>query len=265
MKEEFSSLGIPMIAILACRISDRLMKGTLQQPQDRDVGLSLNQWEPQSNRPVLQGRDLRKCRVVAIAMKNRKPVTQCASRDEAVDGRPDSQPLSSRRPVKSHSLFNDRDWQGWFDCRQRPHWVACQPESLLVAKTLQHFLDDRQAGDHLVKVDHVLYAQTGPCSEDLDPHGCVNENHRPALAHPSAGLIRSHPGKIPFPQAGAGKIEDATRFGSANEIPEGKIDCCRVCLRACHPDSLFQQCLVKHKIRTLHVYNVHTAGLNFKA
>jgi hypothetical protein len=43
MKEEFSSLGIPMIAILACRISDRLMKGTLQQPQDRDVGLSLNQ------------------------------------------------------------------------------------------------------------------------------------------------------------------------------------------------------------------------------
>jgi len=122
-----------------------------------------------SNGLLLEWRDLCQDRVVTVAMQDRQTVAHGARSDEAIDGRPDSPPLPPGCSVNIHCYLENGAAERRFDHWKRKHRFTGQAESSFVAKSLQYFLNHREAGNNLVEVDNLLQAQRISATKGLDP------------------------------------------------------------------------------------------------
>lgn len=69
-------------------------------------------------------------------------------------------------------------------------------------------------------------------------------------------MVAPHFREVSLPQPSSGQLQDSTRLRSPNEVLEGLVHGGGKGSLTTQPGGLFQQFLIKHKIRTFHVYIV---------
>lgn len=147
---------------------------TGEAPAPPDLALQGNLSRESS---LLEGRDLGQERKVAILMENQQAMSEGARGDQAVDSRTNRHPGPASQPIQLSCLKKNFAPQRRFDNREREHRLPRQAKTTLVLESLEDLLDDRQAGDDLVKIDDGVELKPARLSEDLDPDGGVNEDH----------------------------------------------------------------------------------------
>jgi hypothetical protein len=119
--------------------------------------------------PLLERRYAGERRKVTVSVDHREVVARSASCDQAVDARTHGQARPTRGPEELDRDVHHVDTEGRLDDRQRPHRLARQSEGTLVAKPLQHLLQDGQAGDDLIEAAELLDGEPGRAAGDVDP------------------------------------------------------------------------------------------------
>ncbi len=79
--------------------------------------------------------------------------------------------------VKVGGFLEDFPVHRGFDDREGEQGLTSSAEGPLVAKTLEHLLDDGQTGRDLLQVRDGFQAEARTSMKDLDPDGGVNEKH----------------------------------------------------------------------------------------
>ena len=119
--------------------------------------------------PLLQGRDLGHQRKVAIVVEDRKTMPESARGDQAIDPGPDRHSRSASQPIKLSRLLKDFAPQRRFHNRKCQQRLPCQTKGTLITEALEDLLDNRQASDDFVELDHCVELEPSRLPEDLDP------------------------------------------------------------------------------------------------
>src|SRR5512132_2435123 len=79
-------------------------------------------------------------------------------------------------------------------------------------------------------------------------------------AAPIRPAVLADLGELAFPQPASGEIQDTARLRTENEVSQRTLDGPRIGALSAQERGLLEQTLIKHKIRTFHVYRVHRPG-----
>jgi len=81
-------------------------------------------------------------------------VAESASGNETVDARANRQSFSSGGAVELDCVLEDGTLERGLDDRKSKHCIPSNPKGPLFLESLEDFLDDREARDDLLGVDH---------------------------------------------------------------------------------------------------------------
>src|SRR5215216_5108699 len=125
----------------------------------------------------LQGRHLGQGGEIAIVVEDGNPMPNRTGGDQTVGTRTDRNTGSPRYPVELHSFFKDHPRHGRLKDRKGEHGLAGDAKCMLLQKSLEDFLNDGQACDHLVQIGHRAKLKAARPPEDLYPDGGIDQEH----------------------------------------------------------------------------------------